>query len=52
LHFGVKKDKFCDPIFQKPCVLVKLNYVVRCASLADAYLHCTKKVIKKGLKND
>ena len=29
LHFGVKKDKFCDPIFQKPCVLVKLNYVVR-----------------------
>ena len=43
LHFGVKKDKFLDPISQKPCVLVKLNYVVRCARLADACLHCTKK---------
>ena len=52
LHFGLKKDKFLDPISQKPCVLDKLNSVVRCASLADAYLHCTKKVIKKGLKND
>lgn len=43
LHFGVKKDKFLDPISQKPCVLVKLNYVVRCARLFDACLHCTKK---------
>ena len=43
LHFGVKKDKFLDPISQKPCVLVKLNFVVRCALQIDACLHCKKK---------
>ena len=43
LHFGVKKDKFLDPISQKPWVLVKLNFVVRCALHFDACLHCKKK---------
>ena len=43
LHFGVKKDKFLDPICRKPWVLVKLNFVVRCALHFDACLHCKKK---------
>ena len=40
---GVKKDKFCDPIYRKPWVLAKLNFVVRCALQIDACLHCKKK---------